>query len=642
MTTRRAANLKVWVALLAAVAAAAMVVALDFANPARAANAGDLDANFDGNGRLVFDVFGGVGDIAEAVAIQPDGKIVLAGSWCGFGAQCHTGTFALARFNPDGSLDSAFGNNGRTLVAFPNGWAEAQGVAIQADGRIVAVGERNDDDGVGDGDFALARLEPDGDLDPSFSGDGKVMTTFGGWDTGDAVAIQGDGKIVVAGTNESSGDNDFALARYNTDGSLDTSFSGDGKQTTGFGDDDYATGVVIQADGRIVAAGDTTAGDDLDIALARYNANGSLDPGFDGDGKVITNLDGHEVVRAATIQSNGKVIVAGGTNGCGDSDLLLARYNTDGSEDSSFEGGALCTDFGGYERAFAVAIQPDSKIVAAGCTACTGGDFALARYNANGSLDTSFSGDGKQRTGFGGSDGASGVAIQADGRIVAAGYTTAGGDYDFALARYHAITDNTPPNTTITSGPSGSVNSTTATFAFVSSEPASRFQCSLDGAAYSGCSSPKSYSNLNDGSHLFGVRAIDAAGNTDPSAAQRSFTVDTRAPRVNDVVPAEDATGVAPAVNVKATFSEAMSASSITTDTVKLFRAGTTTPIAAVVSYETQTKTATLNPDIDLRLGTRYKAAVTTGTRDLAGNQLDQDATLSGNQSKRWFFTIGN
>ena len=254
----------------------------------------------------------------------------------------------------------------------------------------------------------------------------------------------------------------------------------------------------------------------------------------------------------------------------------------------------------------------------------------------------SFSGDGKQRTGSGGSDGASGVAIQADGRIVAAGNTTAGGDYDFALARYHAITDNTPPNTTITSGPSGSVNSTTVTFAFVSSEPASKFQCSLDGAPYSGCSSPKSYSNLKDGNHLFGVRAIDAAGNTDLGAAQRRFTVDTRAPKVHGIVPAENATGVAPAVNVRATFSEAMSASSITTDTVTLFRAGTTTPIVAVVSYETQTKTATLNPDIDLRLGTKYKAVVTTGTRDLAGNQLDQDAILSGNQSKRWFFTIGN
>jgi uncharacterized delta-60 repeat protein len=167
------ANLKVWAAaLLAAVAAAAMVVALGFTSPAQAANAGDLDTSFHGDGKVVFDVFGGIGDSTQAVAIQPDGKIVLAGFWCGFGANCNVGTFALARFNPDGSLDTAFGSGGRTLVAFPNGWAQATDVAIQADGKIVAAGWRNDDDDVNDADFALVRLEPDGDLDPSFSGDG--------------------------------------------------------------------------------------------------------------------------------------------------------------------------------------------------------------------------------------------------------------------------------------------------------------------------------------------------------------------------------------------------------------------------------------------------------------------------------------
>ena len=196
----RTANLKVWgAALLAAVGAAMLVVTLGFKNPAQAAFAGDLDESFDGYGRVVFDVFGGVDDSAQAVAIQPDGKIVLAGSWCGFAADCNTGTFALSRFNPDGSLDTVFGSGGRALVAFPNGWARATDVAIQPDGKIVAAGWRNDDDGVNDADFALIRLEPDGDLDPSFSGDGKVMTTFGGSDGGEAVTIQGDGKIVVAG-----------------------------------------------------------------------------------------------------------------------------------------------------------------------------------------------------------------------------------------------------------------------------------------------------------------------------------------------------------------------------------------------------------------------------------------------------------
>ena len=267
---------------------------------------------------------------------------------------------------------------------------------------------------------------------------------------------------------------------------------------------------------------------------------------------------------------------------------------------------------------------------------------ALARYNADGSLDGSFEG-GMVVTEMGAWDEAEALAIQADGRIVAAGSAESDdGDYDIAIARYHAITDNTPPNTTITSGPSGAISGTSATF--VSSEPGSKFECSLDGAPYSGCSSPKSYSNLTDGSHHFCVRAIDAEGNVDLlTPAQRTFTVDTKAPKVDSVFPAEDATGVGQAVNVKATFSEAMSASSINTTTVQLFRAGTTTPKAAVVSYDTGTKTVTLNPNIDLRLGTKYKAVVTTATRDLAGNQLDQDQDPSnGNQNQVWTFTTNS
>ncbi|HEX6709713.1 MAG TPA: Ig-like domain-containing protein [Rubrobacter sp.] len=639
----RTANLKVSAAaLLAAVAAAAMVVALGFSSPARAADAGDLDTSFDGDGRVVFDVFGGVDDSARAVAIQPDGKIVLAGEWCGFAAQCNTASFALARFNPDGSLDTAFGSGGRTLVAFPNGQAEATGVAIQSDGKIVAAGWRNDDDGVSDADIALARLEPDGDLDPSFDGDGRVMTSFGGSDSGNAVAIQSNGKIVVAGDTTGCGDIDFAIARYNPSGSLDTTFSGDGRVCTGFGEWEWANAVAIQTDGEIVAAGSSydsiPCGFDgcyRDFALARYNPNGTLDTTFSGDGRVLTGLGGDDTAWGLAIQDDDRIIAAGDNGG----DFALARYNTNGSLNGSFGGdGKISTDFGGYDGARGVAIQADGKIVAAGTNSSD--DFALARYNTDGSLSPGFSGDGKVTTAFGGDDVANGVAIQADGRIVAAGETNVGGDLDFAIARYHAITDNTPPNTTITSGPSGSVKSTSATFTFISSESGSKFQCSLDGSLFSGCSSPKIFSNLTDGSHLFGVRAIDASENVDQSPAQRSFTVDTRAPRVNSVVPTDDATGVASGVNVQATFSEAMSASSITSDTVKLFRAGSTTPRAAVVSYDAQTRTATLNPEVDLRLGTRYKAVVTTATRDLAGNRLDQDQDpTNGDQPEVWTFT---
>jgi uncharacterized delta-60 repeat protein len=637
--------------LLLMTMAAALVMA---SGVAWAANAGDLDTSFDEDGRVDFNVFGGVDDSARAVAVQPDGKIVLAGWWCGFGADCNTSTFALSRFNPDGSLDKTFGSGGRAVVAFPNGWALATDVAIQADGKIVAAGWRNDDDGVNDADFALIRLEPDGDLDPSFSGDGKVTTTFGGSDVGSALALQGDGKLVVAGSTRGCGDEDFALARYNTDGSLDTSFSGDGRVCTGFGGDrEGALAVAIQNNAfpgdhrtRIVVAGTTDDDDcpldcDYDFALGRYYSNGSLDTSFGGDGKVTTGfLSSEDVAAAVAIQTDGRIVAAGHTISTGDSDFALARYKSDGSLDGSFEGGTLVTEMGEEDEAEALAIQPDGRIVAVGWS--TPGYFALSRYNTDGSLHTSFSGDGRLRTPFDGAAWATDVAIQADGRIVAAGRTESeDGDYDFAMARYHAITDNTPPNTTITGGPSGATNSTSPTFAFVSSEPGSKFQCSFDGASFSTCSSPKSYPDLTDGSHLFNVRAIDAAGNVDQTPALRSFTVDTKAPKVTSVFPTEDATGVGRRENIKATFSEAMSASSITTDTITLFRAGTITPIAAAVSYDMATNTATLNPENRLRLGSRYKVVVSTETRDLAGNGLDQDQDpTNGLESKRWFFTV--
>jgi uncharacterized delta-60 repeat protein len=198
---------------------------------------------------------------------------------------------------------------------------------------------------------------------------------MGGTDMAYSVAIQSDGKLVVAGKNDS----DFAIARYNTDGSLDTSFSGDGKQTTDFGGSDYIQSIAIQSDGKIVAVGAKFyAG--FDFAMARYNTDGSLDTSFDSDGKVTT-------------------------------------------------------DFGNFsDVASGVAIQSDGKIVAAGKA---GSGFGLARYNANGSLDTDFDSDGKVTTGFGDWDGiGAGLALLSDGRLVVAGTASLGGTSDIAIARY--------------------------------------------------------------------------------------------------------------------------------------------------------------------------------------------------------------
>ena len=336
--------------------------------------------------------------------------------------------YAQAVISP-GDLDTSFGTDGKVTTDF-GASDRANAVAVQADGKIVVGGESNFN-------FALARYNTDGSLDTSFSTDGKVTTDFGSSERGYAVAVQSDGKIVVAGEGANASDQDFGLARYNTDGSLDTSFDTDGKLITNIGSsDDLAFAMAVQSDGKIVAAGRSSNGSNYDFALARYNANnGSLDTSFSTDGKVTTAIgSGNDYGYAMAVQSDGKIVVAGISNNGNNDDFALARYNTDGSLDTSFgSNGKVTTAIGsGDDDALAVAVQSDGKIVVAGSS---DGHFALARYNADGTLDTSFSTDGKVTTSFGTSnEGAQAVAVQSDGKIVAAGRTST----HIALVRYNA------------------------------------------------------------------------------------------------------------------------------------------------------------------------------------------------------------
>ena len=364
---------------------------------------GSLDTSFSGDGLQTTDF--STNDAATGVALQGDGKIVAVGVASG---AVGSSDFALARYNPAGSLDPTFSGDGEQTIDL-GGSAGASGVAIQPDGKIVVVGKTGRV-------FALTRYDADGSLDPSFSSNGVVTTSFGGSDDGaTGVALQGDGKIVAVG--RASYFQDFALARYNTDGSLDT------QRFTNFGGNDGATGVALQADGKIVTVGKAGG----DFALARYNTDGLIDPSFSGNGRQTTDFGGNDGATGVALQADGKIVVIGKS---GAQDFALARYNTDGSLDTSFSGdGKQTTDFGGDDGATGVALQGDGKIVAVGKA---GGDFALARYNTDGSLDTSFSGDGKQTTDFGGDDGATGVALQSDGKIVMVGSS----GNDFALARY--------------------------------------------------------------------------------------------------------------------------------------------------------------------------------------------------------------
>jgi uncharacterized delta-60 repeat protein len=340
----------------------------------------------------------------------------------------------LARYNTDGSLDSTFDGDGKVSTDF--GVAAAfYAIKIQPDGKILVAGTNYDD-------FLLARYTSDGNLDLSFDGDGKVTIDFGGtFDTGSGLAIQTNGKIVIVGTAATGLAFDFAIARLNPDGSTDNTFDGDGTKTIDLGLNDAFAAVAIQVDNKIVAVGSTfTNANTSEFAVARFNSDGSLDTSFNGDGIVtIAFSSGLDRGTSISVQADGRLIAAGFAE-INQHDFALARLNTDGNLDSSFDDdGKVTTDFAlDGDVLNEIKIQPDGKIVAAGTAVINFDlDFALARYNIDGSLDNSFGLNGKVTTDVGGSDDTgSAVALQNDGKIIVAGTVNT---VDFAVARYQTI-----------------------------------------------------------------------------------------------------------------------------------------------------------------------------------------------------------
>src|SRR5712691_10142284 len=340
-------------------------------------SAGSLDTSFDTDG-IVTTPFGTSADEARAVAVQSDGKIVVAGR-ATIGSNFD---FALARYNTNGTLDTSFGTGGKVTTAISSSHDEIYALAIQPDGAIVAAGRAKTNSYY---DFALARYTASGVLDTSFDTDGKLTTAIGTRsDEAYGVALQADGKIVAAGRAYMSG-YDFAAVRYNSDGSLDTSFDTDGKVTTKFVTSvDEAYAVAIQADSKIVLAGRVQNGSYYDVALARYNTNGSLDTSFDTDGKVTTSISTTtDEAYAVAVQSDAKIVVAGRTTVGSTFDFALARYTTSGGLDSRFGTGGMVSAGSGTstDEVYAIAIQPDAKIVVAGrATIGSNYVFAVARY----------------------------------------------------------------------------------------------------------------------------------------------------------------------------------------------------------------------------------------------------------------------
>lgn len=287
---------------VAVLMAGVILTSLSLTGSVHAAAAGALDPAFDFDGKVSTDFFGGA-DLALDVVIQTDGRIVVAGSARN---AVSNADFALARYNRHGSLDAGFGSGGTVTTDFSGLFDQANAIGLQPDGKIVVAGIATDQ--LTGPNFALARYNIDGTLNASFGVDGQVVTDFaGGSDSALGVAIQPDGRIVAAGASSAGTTSDFALVRYNTDGSLDPSFGAGGKVTTDFsGLSDGAAAVRLLPNGDIVATGSAVTGNfDTDFALARYNSDGSLDVSFGSGGKVTTDFFGLTDRRAATSRLRG-------------------------------------------------------------------------------------------------------------------------------------------------------------------------------------------------------------------------------------------------------------------------------------------------------------------------------------------------
>jgi uncharacterized delta-60 repeat protein len=424
----------------------AAAVAAGLLAPPVSAQVGAPDPTFGGDGVVTYDLDDA--DLATAVAARLDGTLLVVGSTQG--ATASSRDALVLRYAADGSLlaslqyfEQPFGCNApESLYA----------VAPEADGRLVVGGYAQFGcSGMHERDFWLLRLEADGSGGARF--DRPVF--FGSYDDARGLAIQPDGRIVavgVAGIGVTTGTYDFALARYHPDRTIDTAgFGTNGEVTVDFaGAYDSATGVALQADGKIVAAGFATVAGQRDIALARLLPSGTLDPTFGSGGRVTTDLDGFDDSAAAVaVLADGAIVVAGSSiAGDGVRDAVVLRYLSDGSLDPTFGSGGIATlDFGLRPAAvYRVLVQYDDKLVVAGSAQdgadATTGELAVARLLPDGDPDPSFDGDGSRTVDAVAGHGeiAVGLALQPiDGHLVAAGYSieSSGGDtlHDVALTR---------------------------------------------------------------------------------------------------------------------------------------------------------------------------------------------------------------
>ena len=393
-----------------------------------ASDALSLDTTFDGDGKVTLSFTTPGNDIGSGIAVQSDGKIVVVGTSNGGSGNSE---LAVARFNTDGSPDPSFNGTGLVTTSFSAGNDVGSGIAVQSNDQIVVVGTSNN--GSGNSELAVARFNTDGSLDATFNGTGLVTTSFSaGNDIGSGIAVQSNDQIVVVGTsNNGSGNSELAVARFNTDGSLDATFNGTGLVTTSFSaGNDVGSGIAVQSNDQIVVVGTSNNGSgNSELAVARFNTDGSPDPSFSGDGRVTLSFTapGDDVGSGIAVQSDGKIVVVGTTDDLSNTWFAVARFTVNGSLDPSFAGGGTVisrSSLNGDDMGSGIAVQSNDQIVVVGSSDDGSGKwrFVVARFI---SIDGSFPDPdniGKAITSFtAGDDIGSGIAVQSDDRIVVVG-----------------------------------------------------------------------------------------------------------------------------------------------------------------------------------------------------------------------------
>jgi uncharacterized delta-60 repeat protein len=399
--------------------AALCVMQVLTASPADAAS-GDLDPSFGSGGIRFTDVTGGI-DGAFAQAIQPDGRIVTVG---GASLEAIDARFVVARWEANGFEDDSFGYEGQVTRNLTRRWDAAWGVAVQSDGKIVVAGDAGF--GAGNSKFGIVRFNPDGTRDRDY---GSVITDFTrNDDSVAAAAIEPDDDLVVVGAINASGrDPRIAVARYRADGTLDPGFGAGGlARANPSRHMDWANAVAIQPDGRIVVAG-LASRRTVRIAVLRFLPDGSPDPSFGGDGVTLTRVGDGASAQAVAVLPDGRILVAGGYSRGRRTGFAVMRYLEDGRLDPTFGGdGIVTTTFPDADaHGWGLAVQPDGKAVVVGTVLRDGRRnrvTGLVRYRTDGTRDTSFGDLGRVLLNFHqGDQYLRGIGIDATGNIVISG-----------------------------------------------------------------------------------------------------------------------------------------------------------------------------------------------------------------------------